>query len=79
MKKNPTAPINFATAFPVPHHHRLDKTRPCYWSLVSPDGAREVHVIATLGELSHWARVLFGNPVGARAEKLRTAIGTPPF
>lgn len=77
---NPTAPINFATAFPVAHGDRLDKSRPCYWQLVSPDGKREVYVVATLDELLPWMRLIFGgNAAGARATKWRTAIGTPPF
>lgn len=78
MSSNPTLGRMFATAFPDPHWHRLDKTRPCYWSLVSPDGKREVYVVATCDELLHWMRLIFGgNAAGARATKMRTAIGTP--
>jgi hypothetical protein len=69
----------FATAFYVPHHHRLDVNRPAYWKVASPYSDREVWIVATKDELQHWITLLFGNTLGVMATRMRTAVGQPMF
>jgi hypothetical protein len=78
MSADPTAPINFATAFPVPHPIRLRTDLPVYWRLTADDGRSVILVATSMDDAAEWGRQIFPG-CWVDGVKLRTAVGTPPF